>query len=309
MSDLENCPLCDHQTAKITKFGNFQDRYECTNCGNFIGVLIPSKWLMSEKYKDRRYILSGVVRNLTDKGEMAFLHQEDIEKYFSYADVPKNPIEAINKILLFIHKKSKSMNEFIRIKFDSEYTIFYLKDYTEFLYLLKLAEGMDFLEKEPGSTNKWRLKMKGWEKIDELLKNRLKSNNAFVAMSFAAEQNVIFTEAIKPALEDTGFLPIRMDIVEHNNLIDDEMIYQIKNSSLLIVDFTKHNPGAYFESGFALGLGIPVIWLCQKEDFKERHFDTEHYNHIKYDNADDLKTKLTIRILATIPNAIKKTNE
>jgi len=69
--------------------------------------------------------------------------------------------------------------------------------------------------------------------------------------------------------------------------------------------------GVYYEAGFAAGLGIPVIytvhkpWLEEKDEngvrINKLHFDTEHMNHIIYDDADDLKKKLINRIRATIP--------
>ena len=32
--------------------------------------------------------------------------------------------------------------------------------------------------------------------------------------------------------------------------------------------FTHGDPGAYWEAGFAEGLGKPVIYTCEKDDFR-----------------------------------------
>jgi hypothetical protein len=53
-------------------------------------------------------------------------------------------------------------------------------------------------------------------------------------------------------------------------------------------------------AGFAMGLGIPVIWTVREDQIGQVHFDTRQYNHIVYDSAEDLRKKLHNRIAATI---------
>jgi hypothetical protein len=57
-----------------------------------------------------------------------------------------------------------------------------------------------------------------------------------------------------------------------------------------------------------LGLGRPVIWLCEKEDLKNVHFDTRQYNTIDYKDADDLQTRLQFRIEAILGKGPHKEN-
>jgi nucleoside 2-deoxyribosyltransferase len=68
-----------------------------------------------------------------------------------------------------------------------------------------------------------------------------------------------------------------------------------------VADFTLHKAGVYFESGFALGLGIPVIWTCREDELVKTHFDTRQYNHVVWKDEQDLFEKLKRRIEATIP--------
>jgi len=65
-------------------------------------------------------------------------------------------------------------------------------------------------------------------------------------------------------------------------------------------DKIRPRGGVYFEAGFAMGLGIPVIWTVRKDQIEQVHFDTRQYNHIVYDSPEDLKQKLCNRIRATI---------
>jgi nucleoside 2-deoxyribosyltransferase len=72
-------------------------------------------------------------------------------------------------------------------------------------------------------------------------------------------------------------------------------------SRYVIADFTGNRGGVYFEAGFAQGIGKPVIWLVDKADLGNVHFDTRQYNHIVYQDYADLKTQLVARIAATVP--------
>jgi len=67
-----------------------------------------------------------------------------------------------------------------------------------------------------------------------------------------------------------------------------------------VCDFTGHRGSVYFEAGFAMGLGKPIIWSCRKDYFKDCQFDTRQYNHIEWENAEELYKKLLNRIQATI---------
>ena len=47
-------------------------------------------------------------------------------------------------------------------------------------------------------------------------------------------------------------------------------------------------------------LGLPVIWMCHKDDITKAHFDTSHMSHIVWDDVSELRKSLANRILATI---------
>jgi len=108
----------------------------------------------------------------------------------------------------------------------------------------------------------------------------------------------IYEKGIVPALEANGYDPVRVDRIHFNDKIDDRIIAEIRKSGLLIADFTGHRGGVYFEAGFALGLGIDVIFTCRADDIEKAHFDTRQYNHITWTDTDDLYTQLNDRLAA-----------
>ncbi len=144
----------------------------------------------------------------------------------------------------------------------------------------------------------------GWEYLYQLKSQRTNSEAAFVAMWFSAETDKLWTEGIEPAIRAAGYKPVRIDTVQHNNRIDDEIIANIRKSKFVVADFTGQRGGVYFEAGFALGLGLQVIWLCKKPECDEHkiHFDTRQYNFLLWDTEklEALKTALVNRIEATI---------
>ncbi|EGT5619995.1 hypothetical protein BUL45_13100 [Clostridium perfringens] len=119
-------------------------------------------------------------------------------------------------------------------------------------------------------------------------------------MSFDNELTVVYEKAIKKAIIDAKFNPIRVDAEEYNDKICDEIISNIRKAKFIISDVTQQKNGVYFEAGFAMGLGKQVIWTCREDDLCNLHFDTRQYNHIVWKNEEDLYEKLLRRIEATI---------
>ena len=98
-----------------------------------------------------------------------------------------------------------------------------------------------------------------------------------------------------------GFNVRIMDEIEHNHQIVPEMLYEIRNSRFVIAELSHHNNGAYYEAGYALGLGKEVIHICDKKELKSGlHFDVAQVNTIFYDSIDEIPEKLRKRIEATI---------
>ena len=71
-----------------------------------------------------------------------------------------------------------------------------------------------------------------------------------------------------------------IDEVQHNDFITPELLKHIRDSKFVVVDLTHQNNGAYFEEGYAMGLGKQVIQLCK--DGVELHFDIAQKNTIMW---------------------------
>jgi hypothetical protein len=93
----------------------------------------------------------------------------------------------------------------------------------------------------------------------------------------------------------------------HLNKVDDEIISEVRRSRFLLADFTcEPRRWVYFETGFAMGLSIPIILTCKNTSMKDLHFDTRQLPHIIWTNSEDLYKQLKARIGALIGEGPKK---
>ena len=177
-------------------------------------------------------------------------------------------------------------------------------DVSELIYLTEkiLIKNKAFLEVE--STDIWKITPRGWDHIYSLQTANRDSQAAFVAMRFLDKLKDFSDKYIMPAIFNAGYKPIRVDMEQHNDLIDDRIIAGIRGSKFIVADLTENSYGVYFETGFARDLGLPVIYLCNKKYFEEKgvHFDINHYSFLlwKDDKGPEIMEKLQLRIEATI---------
>ena len=84
---------------------------------------------------------------------------------------------------------------------------------------------------------------------------------------------------VKPDIkEKLDYDLVDMRDVKQPGVIDIIMRNQIRNAAFVIADLTHDNRGAYWEAGFAEGLGKPVVYTCERTKFakEQSHFDTNH---------------------------------
>ena len=135
------------------------------------------------------------------------------------------------------------------------------------------------------------LTIKGWRRVEELRRSAVGSRKGFMAMKFGdAQLDAVFRNHFRPAVGLTGFELMRLDDEPRAGLIDDRLRLEIRTSRFMVADLSHANAGAYWEAGFAEGLGRPVIYTCRKDVFDDPktkpHFDTNHYLTVVWDPAD-----------------------
>lgn len=235
---------------------------------------------------------------------------------FVFSSIPNlTPKEQQNRVLSYVYELLPFLGGGCAINMDAEseyikgqhWRKFYFIHTEEFVFYLdnlKSSSYLDFKVSDSGYHG-IKLTVEGLERIIQFqeVKN---SPHCFVAMSFDDELRIVYTEAIKPAIEATGFLPLIVSDVEKiqsETTINDTIIASIKKARFTIADFTQHKKGVYFEAGYALGRGQHVIYTCKTDEIRDAHFDTRNYKHLTWDTPEELKRKLVDHIRANIDGA------
>lgn len=309
---MQECFVCKTQAEISTRptSGVFLRDVQCPVCGKYAiteTLAIVGFDNIQPHILSQLHILSGVLRaNSENKNNSpTTVTENNVQQLIESASLPNDPIEAIDRILNYIHERSgyESASEYTELNMDNDYPIVFAKNGSEFEYLLNKASEMKYVESAEAvhqQLHKYRLSIDGWKRIAELKVQKQQTNQAFVAMWFCDKLDPAWKDGFKCALKATGYKPIRVDLIHHNEKICDRIIAEIRKSGLLVADFTGQRGGVYFEAGFAMGLDIPIIWTCRKDHIKKLHFDTRQFNHVVWEQPNDLRKKLIDRIEATI---------
>jgi len=252
----------------------------------------------------KRYILSAATRQASDNNAPLRLVTDELPALISVGRVPRTPQEAMDRLLLVLHARTQSFRGHTEWNNAVDYPLLTVENAGTANWLMYQLSQSGLITQERGQPIE--ITLRGWERIEALRTTGTLSNQAFIAMAFDRSLDAARDQGFIPALEATGFTPVVLSLREHNGLIDDVILSEIKRSGLLVADFTMLKGGVYFEAGFAMGLGIPVIRTRKAADDGDLHFDVSHYNFIFWADETDLREKLERRIRATVPGRANK---
>ena len=145
------------------------------------------------------------------------------------------------------------------------------------------------------------LTLEGWELYEAERRGQVSGTYGFIALKFGDPiLDPFLQDVIKPAVQDVGFTLEDMRDAARAGVIDNVMRARIRDAAFVLVDLTHANEGAYWEAGYAEGLGKPVLYLCKQDVFQSQgtHFDTNHCTIVQWRPdapevfADELKATL-----------------
>ena len=135
----------------------------------------------------------------------------------------------------------------------------------------------------------------GWQRFHGEKQEGTDGDYCFIAMEFfdAGDNdelglNSVVQDVVKPAVKDaTGCELIDMRAAQAG-IIDNIMRARIDSAKFVIADLSHDNNGAYWEAGYAEGLGKAVIYLCERGKFESSgsHFDTNHCTTLLWSKDD-----------------------
>jgi ATP-dependent Lon protease, bacterial type len=102
----------------------------------------------------------------------------------------------------------------------------------------------------------------------------------FVLMPFAEKFRPVYTEIIKPVVEQLGLKCIRADDIYGPKAIIEDIWRLVNEASIIIADVTEKNPNVFYEIGLAHAVGKEVVILSQTID--DVPFDLRHLRCLIY---------------------------
>ena len=295
---FQKCPIC-HERANVRTAQNYDAKsVECDFCGKYFAEHNIDRDI-SEQMPNVRHLLAGYMfHSRTEKRPVITI--DDAASIVSNIS-EQDPLQKLDLCLMMIRRSLDRPDQMFSQNSITRQVI-YARDATEIESLLEFALDLDLIsEARPrtiGRSAEYTISAKGWEYLRSLSSSSQNSSSAFVAMDFRPELTPVFDKGFAPALNATGWNPVRADRIEHASSIDDLVISQIRSAGLMVADFTYQNQGVYFEAGFAFGIGIQVIWTCKFDHLDKVNFDTRQYNHLIWEDITDLEEKLANRVRA-----------
>jgi hypothetical protein len=321
MTDFVPCPLCGTE-AQNGRYPTYDDRgtlnSTCFNCGNH-GLSqqaledLPGRRLGNDDHAR----LGFALRKLP---QTTIITNELLDGLLAATTLPP-ALERIDNLVLFL-AETVPPGESLTTQARVLHAVIGATSDQAVEWAIEQAVQLQYLSLAPSSPGamiqirrsyafQLRLTLGGWQRHGQLMRDGAGSRHAFMAMPFGKpEMDVIYRAHMRPAVARAGF-ELRTTQEGHQTAgsIDNRMRVEIRTSRFLVCDLTHGNRGAYWEAGFAEGLGRPVFYTCRADVLKDRanpdhpHFDTAHQLIIGWDPANlaDGMDELTAAIRATLP--------
>jgi nucleoside 2-deoxyribosyltransferase len=325
---LPECPICASPVQRPSETIDWSG-YDCPRCGRWSVRLDAGsfelwsareigEWDTPEAVR-RRSSLSHIFRRLqpvTPPSRWAEVPVENWRAKFLDNEPLPTPAQLLDNLILWIgaHQASIVESAGISVAALSAWigaTITRYSPKAALGWLLETESAQALIE-DIGEANgqiRLRLKIAGWDRYELLKRGQVTSRKVLMAMKFKSdkfkdEQLDALVQRFTEAVAQTGF---DLSTIESGpaGSIDDQLRVALRTSRFIIADLTHGNQGAYWEAGYAEGLGRPVIYTCRQKEWREQgaHFDVNHLRTIiwKPDDLDGAANKLKNMIRVTLP--------
>lgn len=317
MTDKQSCPVCERTLSEPPDDTLDRVLYCCEHCGQFgftrtAAVVLGRRFEKAERRL--RAVFSHYLQRMQQTDKWPVVNSDVAQKILETGALPSPREQADNFVRWLGDATNDDPGEMLDVGYDNHGAIIGAPSNASFMYVVNqlkdagLVDCMGFAINGPALA---RLTFDGWGRYEELRLGAPSGRVAFMAMKFGDPQlDGLVGAHFAPAVESTGFRLKRLDDNPKAGLIDDRLRVEIKACRFLIADLTHANNGAYWEAGYAEGLGKPVIYTCEKSAFhKASHFDTNHHLTVLWEpnSFEDAARRLIDTIRATIPEASRST--
>jgi len=254
--------------------------------------------LRSRKNPDSRLV--AWIRRQSEAGETPEIDSSTHDRVIAAA--PEYSVAEKQVLLLqWLAKKIKVPGDVAKVRPPMDWPVIWGNNPAELSFHLRTAKDRGLIKHIDGDGHLIvELTAAGWDRLDQAAGELVYEDRAFVAMWFDASMNSAWTDGLEPGIRAAGYHALRVDSDPHVDRIDLKIIGDIRASRFVVADVTGQRPGVYFEAGYALALGRPVVWTVREDERKKLHFDTRQFNHIIWSTPQDLATQLEAVIAGVI---------
>ena len=308
----EPCTVCGSDANIHHKEYKVGEIVDCVRCGDFqISHVTAADLGLPFKDQKDRALASYVIRKMWVPGVTRPKLTRDFFNSLQYKALP-TPAEAMDNFIIWVAGEVDGRPGKI-IAFDPAHPkvlatvgVVGFEDINWIVASLRFKQLL--LEASRRETlHQCYLTADGWQRFEELKRAHIASSYAFFARKFSnADLDAVFEKCLYPAVEQTGY-KLRT-VTQRAGLVDAVIEDEIRRCRFLIADLSDDNAGAYWEAGFAEGLGKPVIYICRTE--VATHFDANHRHTVRWDltSLDQTAARLKAVIRNTLLGDAKQTD-
>ena len=316
-----SCPVCRTPLLAESPHPSGRDatQFSCPRCGRFLLTrsLLATLPRTLLSVPDAAAKLSHALRRAQEVNAEVLFSTATIEEVLQ-RPLPR-PQEQADLLVRWLALNLSGPGELVDISPETHAGIVGAKSDSGFalvldhLFAVGLLTGHQLKTIGAQGNAKATLSFRGWSYYEGLAKGSVAYRKAFMAMKFGDPSlEKILSDVFKPAARKAGFDLFKLDDVPKAGLIDDRLRVEIQSSDFLVADLTHDNLGAYWEAGYAEGLGKPVIYTCERSKFEatKTHFDTNHHLTIVWDveSPEQAGEELKATIRATLPQLAKQSD-
>lgn len=295
--NIEACPICGAQANILRRDLQVPMVVNCFRCGDyqFDGREVVDDTQLPIRQPESRAVASYLIRQMNGA---LIPHTRNFPPrptitYEFFDTLPTrllpSPSEASDNMLLYLAKRcGSSASKTVHVTYDEPDMAPCIGvmggDDVEWVLGTLTHRGLT----KTDMTADWAnvgLTWRGWERVEELVKAETESRYAFFARKFDnPDLDAVFQQCLVPTVRNTGF-ELRT-VTQRAGLVDAIIEDEIRRCAFLLADLSDDNAGAYWEAGFAEGLGKPVIYICKARDGdaeKRTHFDANHRHTVRWD--------------------------
>jgi hypothetical protein len=315
----ERCTFCLSAIPRGSVRSSHADRAKvpCVCCGTYwiSGPAMDASphWDLSEA---QWAAIAYQIRRMTGRAEPPLLSIEVLRSLKETARLP-DPAQILEDFVLWVGSHSRWGGERFNLSIKEHRTLLGAVDKDAFDYMIEMLAKSDLFTglavesvDQPRRYLDCALAPSGWKLFRELTHSHVGQRYGFMAMKYDDPQvDAVVRDHFVPQVKLAGFDLVRLDQGQPAGLIDDQLRLRIRQARFLVCDLTHGNRGAYWEAGFAEGLGVPVIYTCREDVFKDTkhechpHFDAAHWVTVPWKPEDPAPAaaKLKVTVRATLP--------